>query len=154
MKGEQAEYVISLVNVFRHPPLKRIKRALNEIKRFVKKHSRIEEVAIDQEVNEFLHKNSKNIPRKLNATLVKDGEKIIVYLTGSKKIEEDQKKGDAEKKEKKKGAKEEKKKEGKEKKEETGKEKSNEEKEEEQKKKLEEKKKLEKAAAALEHKRK
>ncbi|MFH1588031.1 MAG: hypothetical protein ABIA76_01695 [Candidatus Diapherotrites archaeon] len=153
MKGNQAEYVISLVGVFKHPPLKRIKRALNEIKRFVRKHTRIEDVLIDTEVNEFLHKNSKNIPRKVNATLVKAENKIIVYLSNSKRIEEDKKKREERKKEKSKEDKEKKKpkKETKEK----AKEKTEEEKKEaEHKKKLEEKKQAEKAADAVEHKRK
>jgi len=40
MKGDKAEYTIGLQRAFLFPPKKRVRKALNEIKRFVKKHAR------------------------------------------------------------------------------------------------------------------
>ncbi|MBN2127681.1 MAG: 60S ribosomal protein L31 [Candidatus Diapherotrites archaeon] len=145
MKGNEAEYVISLRNAFTKPPLKRPKAALNEIKRFVSKHTRIKEISIAMEVNEFIFKNSKNIPRKVNAVLLKQKDKVTVYLKGSKKLEEDKKKAVEKTKDKKK--KEEKKETKEAKKQET-------EEEEKKEKELKEKKEREKAAEAVSIKRK
>jgi ribosomal protein L31E len=143
MKGNEAEYIISLKKAFNKPPLKRPKAALNEIKKFIKKHARTENVFISNEVNEFIFKNSKNIPRKLNAVLLKQKNKIKVYLKGSKKLEED-KKAAEKAKETKKAKKTETKKETKEKTEE----------QEKKEKELKEKKEKEKAAEAVSIKRK
>jgi ribosomal protein L31E len=146
MKGNEAEYIISLRKAFDKPPIKRPKAALNEIKKFIKKHTRIENVLISNEVNEFIFKNSKNIPRKLNIVLLKQKNKIKVYLKGSKKLEED-KKAAEKAKETKKLKKTETKKETKE----NTKEKETKEKHE---KELKEKKQKEKAAEAVSIKRK
>ena len=86
MKGEQAEYVIGLRNAFMFPPKKRIRKALNVINRFVKKHTRAKEISISNKVNEYLHENSKNIPRRVNATLLKDGDKVTVFLQNGKAL--------------------------------------------------------------------
>ncbi|MCR4368883.1 MAG: 60S ribosomal protein L31 [archaeon] len=143
MKGEQANYVIPLRDVFDAQPKKRIRKALTEIQRFAKKHTRAKEIAISNEVNEKLHAHSKNIPRRINATLRKEETRVIVFLEGGKELAQFLAKKDATKK---------KKKDEEAKKKETKKEDA--EKTEDDKKKLEEKKAREDAARASEIKRK
>jgi len=91
MKGEQAEYIISFGKVFNQPRAVRMTKALNSIRSFVKKHTRNENTVITKDVNEYMWKNSKNVPRKIPVILRKSGDKIIVYLQGSKQLEEDKK---------------------------------------------------------------
>ncbi len=100
MKGNEAEYVIPLTDTIRQHTLKKARRAIVAVKRFVYKHARIKDVSISNEINEFVWSRSKNIPRKINAILLKDGEKVYVYLKGGKGLEEHKKKAAAEKKEK------------------------------------------------------
>src|SRR3989338_7499293 len=100
MKGEKAEYTINLTKAFMFPVTKRVRKALNEIKAFVRKHTRSKEISISNEVNEYIHKNSKNIPRYLKAVLLKDGPRIAVFLQGGKQLEAYQKKKIEEKKKK------------------------------------------------------
>ena len=80
MKGDKAEYYISFERAFMFPRPKRVRKALTEIKRFVTKHTRIKEILVSNEVNEFIHKNSKNIARGVGAVLYKDEGKIVVFL--------------------------------------------------------------------------
>ena len=145
MKGEQAEYTIGLRNAFMFPPKKRIRKALNVINRFVKKHTRAEQTNISNEVNEELHKNSKNIPRRVNVVLLKENDKVTVFLQEGKqlKIYLEQKSKDKKKKDEDKKSKD--KKESK---------KETKEADQEKKEKLEEKKAKETAAKAVEMKRK
>jgi ribosomal protein L31E len=140
MKGEQANYNISLAKAFLYPPKKRIIKAIGVIKKFAKKHTRAKTINISNEVNEYLHKNSKNLPRKVNAILLKENDKITIFMQNGKELKTYLKKREEEKKKKE------------EKKEEQKKEKS--EKEETDKIKLEEKKKKEEAAEAAQMKRK
>lgn len=100
MKGEEAEYVISLVHVIDQNWAKKARRAMNEIRRFVHKHTRkkAENVVITADVNEFVWKDSRNVPRRVPVILKLEGEKVIVYLKGSKQIAEDKKRKEAEKK--------------------------------------------------------
>ncbi len=143
MKGDEAEYIIPLRKAFTQPKGKRIRKALNIIRAFAEKHTRIEKVVLTKDLNEFLLKESKNIPRKVEVLFKKDGERLIIFLKGSREIEEfKKKKAEEEKaKEKKKGKKEEKTKEEKEA-------------EEEKERKKEEKKVREKAAEKADIKRK
>ena len=92
MKGEQAEYIIPLRDAFKFPKPKRIIKTLGVIKRFVFKHTRKREVFIAKEVNEFLHKHSKNIPRRIDSVIVIDGENARVFLREGKELEEFKKK--------------------------------------------------------------
>lgn len=80
MKGDKAEYYISFERAFMFPRPKRARKALTEIKRFAAKHTRVKEILVSNEVNEFIHKNSKNIARGVSAVLYKDGGKIVVFL--------------------------------------------------------------------------
>ncbi|MFH1225040.1 MAG: hypothetical protein V1676_04515 [Candidatus Diapherotrites archaeon] len=111
MKGNEAEYVISLVPVFSQPRTKRAKKAVKEVKRFVKKHARSDNAVITEELNREIWKNSKNIQRRLEVMLVKKDGKVYVYLSKGKQLAEDRKreaddkkKKEAEKKEKEKKA--------------------------------------------------
>ena len=87
MKGEKAEYTVSLVKVFSFPKAKRGKRAITLLKRFAKKHARVEEknVLISTEVNQkILEKGRFNPPRKIKVELKKEEKKLIVFLKGGK----------------------------------------------------------------------
>ncbi len=136
MKQNEFESVISLRKVFGFPKTKRTRKAINEIKAFALKHAKNVQVSISEEVNRLLLENSRNIPRKINAVLVKNDKKVTVYLQGGKQLKEDQKREAEEKKKKEQKEKEEK-------------EKPKEE-ETEQKEKLKDKKEKEKAAKSLE----
>jgi ribosomal protein L31E len=147
MKGNEAEYIIPLAKVFNEPKNKRFRKAVKEIKDFVTKHTRIENIALSNDLNAFITKDSYNLPRKINAILVKKDNRVKVYLKGSKELEEDKKKAKAAEEEKRK------KKEEKEKKEQekTADEKAE---EEEKEKKKEEKKQREKSLEKADIKRK
>ena len=160
MKGEKADYTISLEKAFMFPVTKRVRKALNEIRNFCSKHARAKETAISNEVNEFIHKNSKNIPRRIKAVLLKENERVVVFLQGGKELPlyikkrmDEKKKKDAKKE--KQGKKGEAKEQGAEEKKEGEKEakKDAAAEEAEKKKLLEEKRQKEEAAKALEHKR-
>lgn len=143
MKGNEAEYTIGLKTAFLFPPKKRIRKALNVINRFVKKHSRAEKILVSNEVNEFLHKNSKNIPRKVKAILLKREKTVTVYLQNGKQLKAYKESQEKENKEKAKKKEEKDKAKAAATEEVAG-----------QKEKLEEKKAKEKAAKAAEMKRK
>ncbi len=80
MKGERAEYYINFERAFMFPRPKRVRKALTETKRFVTKHTRAKDISISGEVNEFIHKNSKNIPRGMGAVLYREEGKVSVFL--------------------------------------------------------------------------
>jgi ribosomal protein L31E len=149
MKGEEAEYTIPLARAFNFPPTKRPRKAINAIKTFVYKHTRSKNTLITADLNKEIFKNSKNIPRKVKVMLRKEKDKIIVYLAGSKQIQEDRKKREEAKKKKEKP-----KKEVKTEKQEPAAEKSEEKKKEEKETKLKEKKEKEKSAQITDIKRK
>ena len=100
MKGEKAEYRISLEKAFLFPATKRVRKALNVVRAFVTKHTRAKDIMISNEVNEAIHKNSKNIPRYINAVLYKDAEKVAVFLKKGNGLDAYLKKKDEEKKKK------------------------------------------------------
>ena len=88
MKGEQAEYIIPLRDAFKFPKPKRIIKTLGVIRRFAFKHTRKRDVFIAREVNEFLHLHSKNIPRRVDAVIVLEGEKARIFLREGKELAE------------------------------------------------------------------
>lgn len=141
VQGEYAEYVVPLKGVFKAPKGKRARRAITAIKRFVWKHARSRNVKVTKDVNEKIWENAGRIPRRIEVVLFKDKDTVVVYLKGSKQIDEDRKKRTAAKKKKE----QKRKKKEAEKKEEKAV-------DEEQQKKLEEKREKEKAMAALEKK--
>ncbi|MBS3059517.1 MAG: 60S ribosomal protein L31 [Candidatus Diapherotrites archaeon] len=155
MREGEASFVVSLASVFRQPTSKRVRKAVKEIKRFAVKHSKAESVFLGEEVNAFLSKHSKNIPRRIDVTVLLEEKKARVFLKGSKEIEEFKKRKEEQEKDRKKKREEkaEAKKEGKEEKKEGKKEGKTE--EEEAKEALrKEKKEKEKAARAVDIKRK
>lgn len=156
MKKEEAEYTLSLKKAKMFPKRKRIRKALGKIHDFAFKHARSKTVSIAPEVNEFLHKHSKNIPQKLSIVMQKKEDRVRIFLKGGTQLEETKKKEEQEKKNKEKEKKEKETSE-KAKKEEkgTGTGTAEQEKKEEEKKKLSaEKKEKEKAQHAIEMKRK
>ncbi len=140
MKQNEVEMVISLKKAFLYPKTKRVRKAINEIKAFVLKNEKNSNPSISPEVSELLTKNSKNIPRKINAILVREEKNVRVYLKDSKQLEQDKKKKQEEKK-------------GKEKKEKKDKEEKDSKQDADQKQKLEEKKQKEAAAKSAEMKK-
>ncbi len=101
MKGDKAEYYISFEKAFMFPRPKRVRKALCAIRDFAAKHTRAKDISISNEVNEFVHKNSRNIPRGIGALLYREDGKVRVFLQkGSgldayirKRAEEKKKKG-------------------------------------------------------------
>ncbi len=141
MKGQEANYVIPLRKAFYFPPDKRVTKVIATMKNFVKKHTRRTKVYVSNEVNEFVHLKSKNVPRRISATILLEGERATVFLEKGKQLEQYKKKSEEKKK--------------KEKKEKASKEEAKkEETKEEDKKKLEDKRAKEEAAKASEIKRK
>lgn len=107
MKGDKAEYYISFEKAFMFPRPKRVRKALCAIRDFVAKHTRAKDIYVSNEVNELVHKNSKNIPRGISAVLYREEGKISVFVqNGSgldayvKKRAEEKKKKDSRKAEK------------------------------------------------------
>ncbi|VVB99387.1 Uncharacterised protein [uncultured archaeon] len=157
MKGDKVGYSIDLRNAFKFTALKRPRKALSEIKAFVNKHARPKEIRISNEVNGFIFKHSKNIPRRIEAVLYREGSTVSVFLQGGKemdayiKMRAEEKKRKEPKKEKKEASKEEKAENGKQ---ESGKVPEGEAAEDAEKKRLLEEKRIkEEAGKALEHKR-
>jgi len=153
-KEETKDYRMSLNPVKRFPPKKRAKRAMTFIRRFVTKNTRIpnEDVAIAKDVNEAVWtRGIRNIPNKIEISVLIEGKKARVFLKDSKGIKAyiEEKKAEKKKKEEKEA---EKKKEEKAETKEEKKEANEQEKIEEQKK--EEKKLKEKYSEAIEMKRK
>ncbi len=140
------DYTIPLKKIFNKPKRGRAKKAIREIKEFVKKHKRLneEQIAISKEINEKVWENGMfGIPRKIEVQLKEIEGKTFVFLKEGKEFK-------AREKEVKDKKKEEKKKEAK--KEEKTKEQI--ETEKEQEKKLEEKRLKEKNEQKAEIKRK
>ncbi len=151
MKGDKADYVFNLKKAKMFTKDKRTRKALVALKGEVYKHTRNKNILISNEVNEFIHKNSKNIPERIPVTLKKIDEEMFVYLQGGTQLDIDEKKFAQQKKEKQEQEKKEKKEEKKEEQKEPSKEET---KKEEDKEKLEDKRVKEKASKAIEMKRK
>jgi len=92
MKGTEAEYVVPLGRMFKMPRTKRVNRAITEIRTFAYKHTKNKAVKIAPELNRKVWANSKNIPRRVEVMLRKEGEGIVAYLKGGKEVEETRKK--------------------------------------------------------------
>ena len=100
--GTQRDYVISLKEATNRSYTKKADKAVLTLKRFILKHTRNPNIVVTQEVNHFLWQNSKfKVPKKIEVTLKENGGRVLVYLKGSKRIEEDVKKAEAKKEEKK-----------------------------------------------------
>ncbi|MFH1663319.1 MAG: 50S ribosomal protein L31e [archaeon] len=138
------DYTIPLKSVFSKPKRGRAKAAINAIRKFIKKHKRLEgsQFSISKEVNEKVWENGMfGIPRKIEVQLKEINEKTFVFLKGGKELKEMEKQAKEKKKETKK--------------EETKEEKADDaEKEKEKIRKLEEKRQKELNAEKAEFKRK
>ena len=147
MKGNEASYVIPLRKVFNAPKTKRARRAVQEVRNFSRRHAKVDDVIVSEEVNEKIWKHSLNIPRRIEVILRKEGEgKVVVYWKEGMQLGELKRK-EAEEAKKKKEKAEKKKAEKKPKEEEEGE-------ATELKKKLEEKRKREQSAEKAAIKRK
>lgn len=100
--GTQRDYVVSLKEATNRSFTKKADKAVLTLKRFILKHTRNPNIVLTEEVNHFLWQNSKfKVPKKIEVTLKENGGRVLVYLKGSKRIEEDAKKAAAKKEEKK-----------------------------------------------------
>ena len=89
---------------------KRAKKSVSEIKSFIKKHMKCENVKIGKELNELIwERGGKKVPSKVNVFAVKEEDVTKVNLAGIEEKKEEKK--DKKKEEKPKEVKEEKKKE-------------------------------------------
>lgn len=150
MKGEKAEYMIPLADLFSMTETRRRVRVIKVIKNFAFKHTKNKNIFISGEVNGFVTKDSESFPRRVDSVLVKRNDAIWVYLKNGKQLSLDEKKeADARKKKEEEKKKAEKKEEGK--KEEKSKEEKEKE-EEAQRKLLDEKRQREQIGAKAEMK--
>jgi ribosomal protein L31E len=100
--GTQRDYVISLKEATNRSFSKKANKAVLTVKRFIIKHTRNPNIVLTEEVNHFLWQNGKfKVPKKIDVTLKENGGRVLVYLKGSKRIQEDLKKAEAKKEEKK-----------------------------------------------------
>lgn len=100
--GTQRDYVISLKEATNRSFSKKANKAVLAVKRFIIKHTRNPNIVLTEEVNHFLWQNGKfKVPKKIDVTLKENGGRVLVYLKGSKRIQEDLKKAEAKKEEKK-----------------------------------------------------
>jgi len=99
MKGEKAEYMIPLTDLFSMTETRRRVRVIKVIKKFVFKHTKNKNIFISGEVNEFVTKDSESFPRRVDSVLVKRDDAVWVYLKNGKQLALDEKKeADAKKK--------------------------------------------------------
>lgn len=97
----QQDYVVPFYNAMLRGWKVRTNNALKELKKFVSRHWRNDNIVITGEVNEFIWRRGKfKIPNKIEVTTKKVDGNIRVYLKGSKLIEEEKKKLEQEKKKK------------------------------------------------------
>jgi large subunit ribosomal protein L31e len=102
-------YTIPLTKVINKPKRGRAKKAVREIKEFIKKHKRLseKEIFISREVNEEIWKRGMfGVPRKIEVVLEEIQGKKFVFLKEGKELKErkkeikEKKKKEEEKKEK------------------------------------------------------
>jgi len=99
MKGEKAEYMIPLRDLFSMTETRRRVRVIKVIKNFVFKHTKNKNIFVSPEVNEFVTKDSESFPRRVDSVLVKRDDAVWVYLKDGKQLALDEKKAaDAKKK--------------------------------------------------------
>lgn len=80
----ERSYVIPLRKGFvKVPKYYRSKRAINQIKDFISKHMKSEDIKIGKELNEYVWKHGiKNPPGKVKVKAIKDGNTVTVELEG------------------------------------------------------------------------
>jgi ribosomal protein L31E len=96
-------YTIPLQKIFNNKPRRgRAKKAIREIKEFVKKHKRLNEdqIAVSNEVNEKVWARGMfGIPRKIEVQLKEIEGKTFVFLKEGKELKEKEKEAKEQKKE-------------------------------------------------------
>lgn len=131
---EERIYTIPLIKAKSVPRIKRAKRAIKEIKEFLAKHMKVEEVKIDSSLNELVwERGIKKIPSKVRVKAVKMEDVVWAYTPEAEVKLPEEKKKKVKKEKKKEEEKKEEEKEIKEEREEIKEEEGEEEKEEEEK---------------------
>ena len=75
---EERIYTIPLKKAWIAPIKKRVPRGIRLIKSFVKRHMKVEDMIITQEVNEHLWKKGiEGLPRRIRVRLTKDADDIV-----------------------------------------------------------------------------
>ncbi len=79
---EERVYTVPLTHAWIAPIKKRTPRAMTILKEFLRKHMKIEEFTISEEVNErFWSKGITGAPRKIRVRAVKDKDGVVtIYL--------------------------------------------------------------------------
>ncbi len=77
---EERIYTIPLIKAKSVPRIKRAKRAIKEIREFLARHMKVEEVKIDNSLNELvLERGIKKIPSKVKVKAVKIEDVVWAY---------------------------------------------------------------------------
>ena len=96
---EERLYTISLIKAKSAPHPKRANRAIKEIKKFLMKHMKTEEVKMDHSLNNSLWaRGRRNIPTRVRIKAVKDDDGIVWVYTPEAEVIERKKEEKEEKK--------------------------------------------------------
>jgi len=78
---DEKVYTIPLRDAFYSSRTKRTKKAVNIIRNFLKRHTKVEDIKIDKSLNEAIWKRGiKKPPRRIKVKVVKEDEKTTAYL--------------------------------------------------------------------------
>ncbi len=74
-------YTIPLRDTFGSPRTKRTKKAVNVVKKYLKKHTKVDDVKIDSSLNEFLwERGIRKPPRRVKVKVVEEDAGVVAYL--------------------------------------------------------------------------
>ncbi|OYT54560.1 MAG: 50S ribosomal protein L31e [Candidatus Altiarchaeales archaeon ex4484_2] len=74
-------YTIPLRDAFSSPRTKRTKKAVNVVRNYLKKHTKVDDVKIDTSLNEFLwEKGIRKPPRRVKVRVVEEDGMMVAYL--------------------------------------------------------------------------
>ena len=81
MKMDEKLYTIPLRDAFSSPRTKRTKKAVNVVRNYLKKHTKVDDVKIDTSLNEFLwEKGIRKPPRRVKVRVVEEDGMLVAYL--------------------------------------------------------------------------
>jgi len=81
MKMDEKLYTIPLRDAFSSPRTKRTKKAVNVVRNYLKKHTKVDDVKIDTSLNEFLwEKGIRKPPRRVKVRVVEEDGMMVAYL--------------------------------------------------------------------------
>ncbi len=81
MKMDERIYTIPLRDAFTSSSTRRTRKAVNIVKSFLKKHTKIEDIKLDSKLNEALwDRGIKKPPRRVKVRVVEEDERVVAYL--------------------------------------------------------------------------